>query len=90
MKVRCRPVDSVLAEVEGVQRHIAQRAHEISRARAGAIASALEVCGALIRGQRHSLVKNLLQIFPMVIGHYDSEKFIFRSSSLNRGFARRK
>ena len=42
MKVRCRPVDSVLAEVEGVQRHIAQRAHEISRARAGAIASALE------------------------------------------------
>jgi len=42
MKVRCRTVDSVLAEVEGVQRHIAQRAQEIFRARGGAIGHAVE------------------------------------------------
>ena len=42
MKVRCRTVDSVLTEVEGVQRHIAQRAQEIFRARGGAIGHALE------------------------------------------------
>lgn len=42
MKVRCRTVDNVLAEVEGMQRHIAQRAQEIFRARGGAIGSALE------------------------------------------------
>jgi HSP20 family molecular chaperone IbpA len=42
MKIRCRTVDDVLAEVEGVQRHIAQRAQEIFRARGGAIGHALE------------------------------------------------
>jgi HSP20 family protein len=42
MKITCRPVDSVLAEVEGVQRHIAQRAQEIFRARRGAAGGALE------------------------------------------------
>lgn len=42
MKVRCRTVDSVLSEVEGVQRDIAQRAHEIFRARGGAIGHVLE------------------------------------------------
>ena len=42
MKVRCRTVDSVLAEVEGMQRHIAQRAQEIFRARGSAVGSALE------------------------------------------------
>ena len=42
MKVRCRTVDSVLAEIEGVQRHVARRAQELFRARAGAIGSALE------------------------------------------------
>jgi HSP20 family protein len=42
MKVKCRTVDSVLAEVEGVQRRIAQRAQEVFRARASAIGSALE------------------------------------------------
>jgi HSP20 family molecular chaperone IbpA len=42
MKVKCRTVDNVLAEVEGVQRHIAQRAQEIFRTRGGAIGHALE------------------------------------------------
>jgi HSP20 family protein len=42
MKIRCRTVDDVLAEVEGVQRHIAQRAQEIFRARGGAVGHALE------------------------------------------------
>jgi len=42
MKVRCRTVDGVLAEVEGVQRHIAQRAQEIFRARGSALGNALE------------------------------------------------
>jgi HSP20 family protein len=42
MKIRCRTVDDVLAEVEGVQRHIAQRAQEIFRTRGGALGHALE------------------------------------------------
>ena len=42
MKIRCRTVDSVLTEVEGVQRHIAQRAQEVFRARGGAVGHALE------------------------------------------------
>jgi HSP20 family protein len=42
MKIRCRTVDDVLAEVEGVQRHIAQRAQEMFRARGGALGHALE------------------------------------------------
>ena len=42
MKVRCRTVGSVLAEVEGMQRHIAQRAQEIFRARGGAVGQAVE------------------------------------------------
>jgi HSP20 family molecular chaperone IbpA len=42
MKVRCRTVDSVLAEVEGVQGHIAQRAQEIFRTRGGALGHAVE------------------------------------------------
>ena len=42
MKIRCRTVDSVLTEVEGVQRHVAQRAQEICRARGGALGHALE------------------------------------------------
>jgi HSP20 family molecular chaperone IbpA len=42
MKIRCRIVDDVLAEVEGVHRHIAQRAQEIFRARGGAFGHALE------------------------------------------------
>ncbi|MEX1129434.1 MAG: Hsp20 family protein [Vicinamibacterales bacterium] len=42
MKVRSRTVDSVLAEVEGVQRHIALRAREIFRARGGAFGHAVE------------------------------------------------
>jgi hypothetical protein len=36
MKVRCRTVDNVLVEVEGVRRHIARRAEEIFRARGDA------------------------------------------------------
>ena len=42
MKIRCRMVDSVLTEVEGVQRHVAQRAQEIFRARGSALGHALE------------------------------------------------
>lgn len=42
MRVRCRTVDNVLAEVEGIQRHIAQRAQEIFRERGGAVGHALE------------------------------------------------
>jgi len=42
MKIRHRTVDSVLADVEGVQRHIAQRAQEIFRARGGAFGHAVE------------------------------------------------
>ena len=42
MKIRCRTVDSVLTEVEGVQRHVAQRAQEIFRARGSALGHALE------------------------------------------------
>ena len=42
MKIRCRTVDSVLAEVEAVQRRIAERAHRLFRSRGGAIGHALE------------------------------------------------
>jgi HSP20 family protein len=42
MKVSCRTVDSLLANIEGMQRHIAQRAQEIFRARGGDVGSALE------------------------------------------------
>jgi HSP20 family protein len=42
MKVSCRTVDSLLANIEGMQRHIAQRAQEIFRARGGGVGSALE------------------------------------------------
>jgi HSP20 family molecular chaperone IbpA len=42
MKVRCRTGESVRAEVEGVHRHIAQRAQEIFRARGGALGHAVE------------------------------------------------
>lgn len=42
MKVRCRTVDSVVDQVQGLQRHIAARAQEIFRARGGAIGHALE------------------------------------------------
>ena len=40
MKVSCRTVDSLLANIEGMQRHIAQRAQEIFRARGGGVGSA--------------------------------------------------
>jgi HSP20 family molecular chaperone IbpA len=42
MKVSCRTVESLLADVERVQRHIAQRAQEIFRARGDGVGSALE------------------------------------------------
>lgn len=59
MKVRCRPVDSVLAEVEGVQRQIAQRAQEIFRARAGDIGSALE---DWMRAERETIWRPALEV----------------------------
>ena len=59
MKVRCRPVDSVLAEVEGVQRQIAQRAQEIFRARPGEIGSALE---DWMRAERETIWRPALEV----------------------------
>ena len=37
MNVRCRTVDSVVDQVQGLQRHIAARAQELFRARGGAL-----------------------------------------------------
>jgi HSP20 family molecular chaperone IbpA len=59
MKVKCRTVDSVLAEVEGVQRHIAQRAQEIFRARGGAIGHALE---DWIKAERETICRPALEV----------------------------
>ncbi len=42
MKVRCRTVDSVLDDVQEMQRHIAARAQDLFRARGGAIGHAFE------------------------------------------------
>jgi HSP20 family protein len=42
MKIKCRTVDSVLDDVEGMRRHIAARAQEIFRARGGVLGHALE------------------------------------------------
>jgi HSP20 family protein len=59
MKVRCRTVDSVLAEVEGVQRHIAQRAQEIFRARGGALGHAVE---DWIQAERETIWRPALEV----------------------------
>jgi len=59
MKVRCRTVDSVLAEVEGVQRHIAQRAREIFRARGGALGHAVE---DWIKAERETIWRPALEV----------------------------
>jgi HSP20 family protein len=59
MKVRCRTVDSVLAEVEGVQRHIAQRAQEIFRARGGALGHAVE---DWVRAERETIWRPALEV----------------------------
>jgi HSP20 family molecular chaperone IbpA len=42
MKIRCRTVDSVLDDLEGMRRHIGARAQEIFRARGGALGHAVE------------------------------------------------
>ena len=59
MKVRCRTVESVLAEVEGVQRHIAQRAQEIFRARGGTIGHAVE---DWIKAERETVWRPALEV----------------------------
>jgi len=59
MKVKCRKVDSVLAEVEGVQRHIAQRAREIFRARGGALGHAVE---DWIKAERETIWRPALEV----------------------------
>jgi HSP20 family protein len=59
MRVKCRTVDSVLAELEGVQRHIAQRAQEIFRARGGAIGNAVE---DWIRAERETIWRPALEV----------------------------
>jgi HSP20 family molecular chaperone IbpA len=59
MKVRCRTVGSVLAEVEGVQRHIAQRALEISRARGGAVGHPVE---DWIKAERETIWRPALEV----------------------------
>jgi HSP20 family molecular chaperone IbpA len=59
MKVRCRTVDSVLTEVEGVQRHIAQRAQEIFRARGGALGHALE---DWLKAERDTVWRPVLEV----------------------------
>jgi HSP20 family protein len=59
MKVRCRTVDSVLAEVEGVQRRIAQRAQEIFRARGGALGHAVE---DWVRAERETIWRPALEV----------------------------
>jgi HSP20 family protein len=59
MKVRCRTVESVLTEVEGVQRHIAQRAQEIFRARGGSIGHAVE---DWIKAERETVWRPALEV----------------------------
>jgi HSP20 family protein len=59
MKVRCRTVGSVLAEVEGMQRHIAQRAQEIFRARGGTTGHAVE---DWIRAERETIWRPALEV----------------------------
>lgn len=59
MKVRCRTVDSVLAEVGDVQRHIAQRAREIFRARGGALGHAVE---DWIKAERETIWRPALEV----------------------------
>ena len=59
MNIRCRTVDSVLAEVEGVQRHIAQRAQEIFRARGGAIGEGIE---DWIKAERETIWRPALEV----------------------------
>jgi HSP20 family protein len=59
MKVRCRTVESVLAEVEGVQRHIAQRAQEMFRARGGTIGHAVE---DWIKAERETIWRPALEV----------------------------
>jgi HSP20 family protein len=59
MKVRCRTVESVLAEVEGMQRHIAQRAQEIFRARGRTIGHAVE---DWIKAERETIWRPALEV----------------------------
>jgi HSP20 family protein len=59
MKVRCRTVDSVLAEVEGMQRHIAQRAQEVFRTRGGAVGHAVE---DWIKAERETIWRPALEV----------------------------
>jgi HSP20 family protein len=59
MKVRCRTVDSVLAEVEGMQRQIAQRAQEIFRARGGILGHAVE---DWIKAERETVWRPALEV----------------------------
>jgi HSP20 family protein len=59
MKVRCRTVDSVLAEVEDMQRHVAQRAQEIFRARGGALGHAVE---DWIKAERETIWRPALEV----------------------------
>jgi HSP20 family protein len=59
MKVKCRTVDTVLAEVERVQQHVAQRAQEIFRARGGAIGHAVE---DWIKAERETIWRPALEV----------------------------
>lgn len=59
MKVKCRTVDSVLAGVEEVQRHIAQRAQEIFRGRGSVIGNALE---DWVKAERETVWRPALEV----------------------------
>jgi HSP20 family protein len=59
MKVRCRTVDSVLSEVEGMQRHIARRAQDIFRARGGTFGRAVE---DWIEAERETIWRPALEV----------------------------
>ena len=59
MNIRCRTVDEVLAEVEGIRRHIAERAQEIFRARGGAIGRALE---DWVKAERETIWRPALEV----------------------------
>jgi HSP20 family protein len=59
MKIGCRTVDSVIDEVQGMQRHIAARAEEIFRARGGTLGHALE---DWIRAERDTIWRPALEV----------------------------
>jgi HSP20 family protein len=59
MKIRCRTVDSVLDEVEGMRRHVAARAQEIFRARGGALGHALE---DWVKAERQAVWRPALEV----------------------------